>query len=63
MLKVGGTLLFFEHAKNWQSFLIFGPGIAHSTEREEWTRRLAKRFDDIRSVRTLVAVDLFAADG
>jgi ubiquinone/menaquinone biosynthesis C-methylase UbiE len=63
VLKVGGTLLFFEHAKNWQSFLIFGPGIAHWTEREEWTRRLAKRFDNVRSVRTLLAVDLFAADG
>ena len=63
ILKRGGTLLFFEHAKNWQSFLIFGPGIAHWTEREEWTRRLAKRFDNVRSVRTLLAVDLFAADG
>ena len=63
ILKVGGTLLFFEHAKNWQSFLIFGPGIAHWTERDEWTRRLAKRFANVRSVRTLLAVDLFAADG
>ena len=32
-------------------------------KREEWTRRLAKRFDNVRSVRTLLAVDLFAADG
>jgi SAM-dependent methyltransferase len=63
VLKPGGTVLFFEHAKNWQSFLIFGPGIAHWTEREEWTQRLAKRFDNVRSVRTLLAVDLFAADG
>jgi ubiquinone/menaquinone biosynthesis C-methylase UbiE len=63
VLKPGGTVLFFEHAKNWQSFLIFGPGIAHWTERREWTRRLAKRFDNVRSVRTLLAVDLFAADG
>jgi SAM-dependent methyltransferase len=63
VLKRGGTVLFFEHAKNWQSFLIFGPGIAHWTEREEWTRRLSQRFDNVRSVRTLLAVDLFAADG
>jgi SAM-dependent methyltransferase len=63
ILRPGGTLLFFEHAKNWQSFLIFGPGIAHWTEREEWTRRLAKRFHNVRSERTLLAVDLFAADG
>lgn len=63
ILKPGGTLLFFEHAKNWQSFLIFGPGIAHWTEREEWTRRLAKRFSNVRSARTLLAVDVFAADG
>ena len=63
VLKPGGTVLFFEHAKNWQSFLIFGPGISHWTEREEWTRRLSQRFNHVRSVRTLLAVDLFAADG
>jgi SAM-dependent methyltransferase len=63
ILKQGGTMLLFEHAKNWQSFLIFGPGIAHWTEREEWIRRLAKRFNNVRSVRTALAVDLFAADG
>ena len=63
ILKPGGTVLFFEHAKNWQSFLIFGPGIGHWTEREEWTRRLAKRFQNVRSERTLLAVDVFAADG
>lgn len=62
VLKPGGTLLFFEHAKNWQSFLIFGPGIAHWTEREEWTRRLSRHFANVRSVRTPLAVDLFAAD-
>jgi SAM-dependent methyltransferase len=63
VLKPGGTVLFFEHAKNWQSFLIFGPGISHWTEREEWTRRLSQHFHHVRSVRTLLAVDLFAADG
>jgi SAM-dependent methyltransferase len=63
VLKPGGTLLFFEHAKNWQSFLIFGPGISHWTERDEWTRRLSKRFGNVRSLRTSQAVDLFAADG
>jgi SAM-dependent methyltransferase len=63
VLKPGGTVLFFEHAKNWQSFLIFGPGIGHWTTREEWTRRLANRFQRVRSVRTPLAVDLFAADG
>jgi SAM-dependent methyltransferase len=63
VLRPGGTLLFFEHAKNWQSFLIFGPGIAHWTERDEWTRRLGRLFANVRSERTPYAVDIFAADG
>jgi SAM-dependent methyltransferase len=62
VLKPDGTLLFFEHAKNWQSFLIFGPGIAHWTTREEWTRRLSVHFANVRSQRTPYAVDLFAAE-
>ena len=62
ILKPGGTLLFFEHAKNWQSFLIFGPGISHWTTREEWTRRLSAHFANVRSVRTGYAVDLFAGE-
>jgi SAM-dependent methyltransferase len=63
VLRPGGTLLFFEHAKNWQSFLIFGPGIAHWTERDEWARRLGRSFSNVRSERTPYAVDIFAADG
>jgi SAM-dependent methyltransferase len=62
IVKPGGKILFFEHAKNWQSFLIFGPGIGHWTEREEWVRRLGALFANVRSERTALAVDVFAAD-
>jgi SAM-dependent methyltransferase len=62
VVKPGGKVLFFEHAKNWQSFLIFGPGIGHWTEREEWVRRLGAIFTNVRSERTALAVDIFAAD-
>lgn len=62
VLKPDGKLLLFEHTVDLQSFLVFGPGIAHWVRRPEWTRHLEQTFGgEVRHERSLQAVDLFVA--